>query len=199
MKNIYDIMTECGITLPEEMDKAAFEKTLYANYKSVEEFKKKDDAITSLTDQLNTAKTGLKAFEGVNVEELRGQVTKLTSDLEAKDTEWRNKMAAREFDYAVDGAILSAKGKNAKAIKALLDMDTLRTSTDMTKDVSAAIETVKKENSYLFEEEEIPGAYAGGTGTGKHTQTKTRFGNDKQVNAFARAVGLDLEEKKKGN
>ena len=39
----------------------------------------------SLETQLQTAKDGLKAFEGVDVKDLQGQITKLQQDLADKD------------------------------------------------------------------------------------------------------------------
>ena len=40
----------------------------------------------NLETQLQTAKDGLKAFEGVDVKDLQGQITKLQQDLTEKDS-----------------------------------------------------------------------------------------------------------------
>ena len=48
--------------------------------------------------------------------------------LTTKDQEWQAKLDGMAFDGKVKDAITAAKGKNAKAIAALLEMDALRSS-----------------------------------------------------------------------
>ena len=68
------------------------------------------------------------------------------------------------FDGRIKDAITAAKGRNAKAIAALLDTDALRTSKNQETDIKAALDALKKDNGYLFETE-TPPPYASGTGT----------------------------------
>jgi len=120
----------------------------------------------SIKGQLQTARDGLKAFEGVDVKDLQGQVAKLTKDLEDKEAEHKRQLADLAFDGVLKEAITAARGRNAKAIQALLDVETLKASKDQTADIKAALEGLKKDNSYLFEANETPPPYAAGTGTG---------------------------------
>ena len=62
-------------------------------------------------------------------------------------------------------AITAARGRNDKAIRALLDVDKLKASKDQTADIKAALEGLKKDSGYLFEANETPPPYAAGTGT----------------------------------
>lgn len=108
-------------------------------------------AITALTEerdklqgQLETAQAGLKAFEGVDVDDLKGQIKKLQDDMAAQADSFR-------FDALLDGAIRDAKGRNVKAVRALLDMDSLRASKDQTTDIKTALEKLAESDSYLFE------------------------------------------------
>ena len=71
------------------------------------------------------------------------------------------------FQGVLDSAITAAKGRNAKAITALLDVDTLRGSEDQQKAINEALEGLKKDNGYLFDTEGTPPPYASGTGSGK--------------------------------
>lgn len=68
------------------------------------------------------------------------------------------------FDGRIKDAITAAKGRNAKAIAALLDVDALRASKNQETDIRAALEALKKDNGYLFESE-TPPPYSNGTGT----------------------------------
>ena len=58
---------------------------------------------------------------------------------------------AVRFDAQLDSAIGKVKGRNTKAIKALLDVDALRASKDPDKDISAALEQLAKDSDYLFD------------------------------------------------
>ena len=60
------------------------------------------------------------------------------------------------FDGRIKDAITAAKGRNAKAIAALLDVDALRASKNQEADIRAALEALKKDNGYLFESETPP-------------------------------------------
>ena len=66
-----------------------------------------------------------------------------------KDAE--QKTQALQFDFALTNALASAKAKNAKAVKALLDMDALKLNGDEIVGLKEQLERVKAENSYLFE------------------------------------------------
>lgn len=69
------------------------------------------------------------------------------------------------FGGMLDSAISAARGRNAKAITALLDMDAIRASEDPKACAEAALAELKKHNAYLFEAP-VPSPYAPGTGTG---------------------------------
>lgn len=88
---------------------------------------------------------------------------------EAHDTAVENHQKELEgikFQGVLDSAIAAAKGKSAKAITALLDVEALRGSEDQQKAINAALESLKKESGYLFEEAQKSPPYATGTGTG---------------------------------
>lgn len=119
----------------------------------------------SIKEQLTTAREGLKAFEGVDVKDLQGQVAKLTKDLEDKETEHQAKLADLAFDSTLKDAVRAARGRNDKAIRALLDVDALKASKNQSADIKAALEGLKRDSGYLFEPDETPPPYAAGTGT----------------------------------
>lgn len=104
--------------------------------------------------QLETAQNALKEFDGVDVKELRGKIDTLTNDLAAKETEYQNKIADMEFNSILDGAISRSGARNAKAVKALLDLEALKTSKNQADDIAKALEGVKSENDFMFTSEE---------------------------------------------
>lgn len=148
--------------LPGEVVDAILEE----NQRDVEAAKKPFADYESIKEQLAAAKKGLKAFEGVDVRELQGQVAKLTKDLEDREAQHKTQLAELEFEGVLKDAVTAAGGRSAKAIRALLDVDTLRQSKNQEADIRAALEGLKKESGYLFKEEkEAPPPYAAGTGS----------------------------------
>lgn len=143
MKNIFEIMKDYGLEVPEDKKKD-FEKAVLENYKTVADYDKQTDKVTSLTDQLNTVKEDMKKFEGVDPEALKNKISELNQKLADKDTEYQNQIADRDFQDMLKNAIAEAKGKNAKAITALLDVDALKASKNQASDVAAALKTLSE-------------------------------------------------------
>ena len=73
------------------------------------------------------------------------------------------------FEKALGEGIVKAKGRNAKAITALLDVDTLKESEDQPKAIEEAIVQLQKSNGYLFGGEAAP-YYARNTGAWQGAQ-----------------------------
>ena len=78
-------------------------------------------------------------------------------------TAHREELANVVFGHNLEKAIMAAKGRNAKAITALLDVDALKTSENQQTALEEALQTLKQECSYLFQVE-TPPPYARGTG-----------------------------------
>lgn len=148
------------------LPKEVIDAILAENGRDIEALKTERD---NLKTQLQTAKDGLKAFEGVDVKDLQSQITKLQQDLADKDTAHQAELANMAFDRKIEDAITAAKGKNAKAIKALLDVDTLKASKNQDADLKAAMEALQKDSGYLFGDEGNPPPYSHGAGTGGGT------------------------------
>lgn len=149
MKNIYEILKEFGLEVPEDK-KTEFDKAWKENYRTKSEY---DNAVAKRDEyksSLDTVNGKLKEFEGVNVDELKGQITKLQDDLKAKDDEYAAKEAVRLFNESLDKAITEAGGRNPKAIRGMLDIETLQKSKDQTQDIKKALETIKESDAYLF-------------------------------------------------
>lgn len=77
----------------------------------------------------------------------------------------KNELDGMKFQHLLDAAITGAKGRSAKAITAMLDVEALKGSEDQQKAIDAALEILKKDSGYLFDEEGTPPPYAQGTGT----------------------------------
>lgn len=149
----------------QQLPKEVVDAILDENSRDIGETKKSFADYDSIKEQLQTAKDGLKAFEGVDVAQLQSQISTLNTQLADKDKEWQGKLDAMAFDGKIKDAITAAKGKSAKAIAALLDIDTLKASKNQDADIKTALEALKEESGYLFDDDQIPPPYAPGTGT----------------------------------
>lgn len=186
MKNIYEILKDYGLEIPEDK-KAEFDKAWKENYRTKAEYDKaveQRDAHKSSLDEVNEK---LKEFEGVDVADLKGQITKLQGDLKAKDDEYAAKEAERTFYESVKAAIKEAGGRNDKAIMALLDMDALRQSKNQSEDIKKALEAAEESDAYLFGVDEpintpVIRSFGGG-------------GGDSTLAAMRAAAGLPPEKK----
>lgn len=163
MKNIYEILKEYGLEVPADK-KADFDKAWKENYRTKSEYdnavSQRDNYKTSLDD----VNAKLKEFEGVDVKDLQGQITKLQGDLKAKDDEYAAKEADSVFMDSVKEAVKTAGGRNEKAVIAMLDIDTLKKSKNQSEDIKAALENVKKSDGYLFGSNEPINNPVGSTG-----------------------------------
>ena len=153
MKNIETILTEQGIELTEEQ-KTAVNKAVGENYKPVADWQKQVDKVTNLTEQLNTTKEALSKFDGVDTEALNQQISTLKADLEAKEKEYQTQLADRDFQDLLKESISEAKGKNSKAITALLDVETLKASKNQKEDIQKALKALSEaeDSKMLFGE-----------------------------------------------
>ena len=156
MKNFETILSDNGITLTEEQ-KTAITKAMGENYKPIADWQKQVDKVSNLTDQLNTATEAMKKFDGVDPEALKNQIADLNKQLTDKDTEYQKKIADRDFQDKVKAYIAKYKGKNEKAIKSLLDMDSLKASKNQDNDLDVAMKalTEAEDSKMLFGEPKV--------------------------------------------
>ena len=132
------------------LEQAAIDQIMAENGKDI---KAEQDKVSGIREQLSTATDRLKAFDGVDVNDLKTQVSKLSGDLALKEKQYNEQITDMEFTRTLEGVMSGAKARNIKAAAALLDVPALKASKNQQKDIEAAIESLKKDNSYLFEVE----------------------------------------------
>lgn len=149
MKNIYEILKDFGLEVPEDK-KVDFDKAWKDNYRTKAEYDKAVEQRDNYKSQYDTATAELDKFKDVKPEEMQATIEQLQKDLKAKDDEYAAKEADRLFNDTLDKAITDAGGRNAKAIRGLLDIDTLKASKDQTADIKKALDAAKESDAYLF-------------------------------------------------
>lgn len=169
MKNIIDICKDFGIEIPADKH-AEFNKAVAENYKTVAEHEKK---VNRLTDDLaaekkraDTAEETLKGFEGKDFEAITRERDEWKRKHEEQEAAHKKEKEDREFNDILSAAITEAKGRNAKAIMANLDLEKLRGSRNLDKDIKAALDSLRTENGYLFEDNGGKPAFTQPSGNG---------------------------------
>lgn len=172
------------------LEKSIVDKILNENGADIEKAKSRlETERDNYKSQLETAQTALKKFEGVNVDELKGEIEKLNGDLATKENEYQTKIADMEFNSVLDGAISESGARNSKAVKALLDLENLKTSKNQADDIKKALEQVKSENGYMFGSGEPFENPVGATETGNSST------GSNPLASMRAAMGLPAEKK----
>ena len=125
-------------------------------YNEVAEAKKKlESDIAERDKQLED----LKKAAGSN-EELKAQIEQLQAENQKAAEEWQAKMSQMQLDFAIEKALAAAKAKNAKAVKALLDLEKVKLDGEQLLGLDDQLKTLKETDPYLFGES---GKVGGGT------------------------------------
>lgn len=170
MKNIFEIMKEYGLEVPEDKKKD-FEKSVLENYKTVTDYDNQAKKLDAANDTIKANDTAMKdlqdkldGFKDVDVSGLNQMIKNLQTEKENIQKDYDAKIADRDFNDLVKESIAAVNGRNAKAITALLDVETLKTSKNQKEDIAAALKalTEKEDSKMLFGGEPEPKP----TGTG---------------------------------
>ncbi len=148
MKNIFDIMKEFGIEVPED-HKKDFEKAVLENYKTMADYDKQTEKLNKANDTIKASDTAMKdlqtkldEYKDVDVSALNQRITDLETEKGNIESDYQKKLAERDFNDLIKEGIVAAHGKNVKAITALLDTETLMQSKNQKEDIAAAIKTL---------------------------------------------------------
>lgn len=160
MKNIFEIMKEYGLEVPEDKKKD-FEKAVLENYKTVTDYDNQTKKLETANETIKANDTAiedlkkkLEDFKDVDVTALNQRITDLETEKATIKKEYDDKIADRDFNDILKDSIAAVKGKNVKAITALLDVDTLKASKNQKEDVAAALKTLTEaeDSKMLFGE-----------------------------------------------
>ena len=175
-----------GESYTEEVDKKVSEK-LGENFVSRADFNTTNETKKDLEAQIKARDKdieGLKKSSGDNTE-LQKQYEALQEKYKSETESLNKKISDTTKNSAIDMAIMQAKGKNSKAIKALLDMEKISVKEDGTLD-GLDLEGLKTSDGYLFDVETKTNV---GTGFTKGSATNMETDVNTQI---AQAMGIKM-------
>ncbi len=115
MKNIFEIMKEYGLEVPEDKKKE-FEAAVLENYKTISDYNNQKTALDTANEKLKAAEETMGGLNGklaeykdVDVSGLKQQIDDLTEDLKKKDEEHQKQLADRDFEDLLKDSISQAR------------------------------------------------------------------------------------------
>ncbi len=91
----------------------------------------------------------LKKAAGTS-EELKKQIDTLQADNKKASEEWQAKVVKMQLNFAIEKALTTAKAKNAKAVKALLDMEKVKLDGEQLLGLDDQLKALQQSDPYLF-------------------------------------------------
>ena len=101
-------------------------------------------------------KKDLGEFKDADVSGMKQKIEDLEKDIQTKDAAHKQEIADRDFNDLLKECITAAKGVNAKAITALLDVPTLKAAKNQKEHIATAIKALTEadDSKMLFGEPE---------------------------------------------
>nr|WP_289038270.1 phage scaffolding protein [uncultured Allobacillus sp.] len=159
------------------LEKDTIDNIMKEHGKSVQEQKEKADKVDTLQEQIDDYKEQIsdrdKQLEELGEkakgnEELTQQIEELKQQNETTKNEYEQKLQQQAFDHTLENSLTGAKVKNTKAVKALLDMDTIKLDGETLKGLDDQLNSLKESDPYLFEEEQTEEPPKPSFTTGQH-------------------------------
>ena len=152
------------------------------------------DKVTDLEGQLQTAKGEVETLQKKvgDTDALNQQIAQLTTDKTNLTNELNTKVIQIKKDHAIEGRIRDRKGKNVKAIKALLDSEKITFENEVLGGIDDQLDALAsaEDSSMLFGDTNT-------TPSGTHVgRPNANGGNNPTAKTFAEAIAANLGKNK---
>ncbi len=135
--------------------------------------------LASTKEQLNTANTEIESYKSMDIDGIKASAESYKTKFEAAQANAQKEIDALKFSHAIENALSTAKAKNVKAVKALLNMEGLKLNGEEIVGLKEQIENIRKDNEFLFDEVEpngTGGSKGGGAKGGKGGGIEENYG-----------------------
>lgn len=128
-------------------------------------FDDKLEEIKDLKEEIKTRDTQLTDLQtkANGNEKLQAEITSLQQENENIRTESEQKLQQREFDFALESALRDAKARNPKAVKALLNNDSIKIVDGQLTGLEEQMKALRESDDYLFVPDGLKGKTPPGT------------------------------------
>lgn len=128
------------------------------NYVTKNQFNTKNEELKQAKESLTTMQSDIETLKKANADnaELSKQIDKLNAAQLKREAEYTAQIQKMELDGIVERTLLSSKVKNAKAVRALLDLEDAKVKDGAIKGLDDQLTKLKESDPYLFESESKP-------------------------------------------
>ncbi len=133
------------------------EEVMKAHGKSVNDYKEKAEQVDTLSSQIDNYKsqiterdTQLEELKKVDGEGLQARIDELQAANETTKTEYEEKLQQQAFEHKLHNTLKDSGVRNVKAVKALLDTESIKLDGDMLLGLDDQLKELQKNESYLF-------------------------------------------------
>ena len=186
-----EVLKKCGVEEEKanEIVKAMNEAKIYTtNLENVDvRYNKLQEQKKQLEEASKTYQKQLEKLtkNDADVEALNKLVEQLQLSNKELEINHKQEMDRLQFNFALDGALTNAKSKNNKALRALLDVDSIKYQEGKFEGLQEQIEALQKDASYLFDLETTPQSTGGLGSFGRNNQIEN---NGSSQSAFMDAI-----------
>lgn len=111
----------------------------------------KNEELKTAREQLVEANETINGFKAMDIESIKKAADDWKQKAEKAESDAAAKISQIQFDSLLESTLSTAKAKNAKAVKALLDMEGLKLDDGKIIGLDDQLAKIKAENDYLFE------------------------------------------------
>src|SRR5690625_961242 len=165
------------------------DKVMASHGKVVNSIKEKADQVDSLESQIEDYKQQIAERDDQlaelgkkveNNEELTAEIDRLKEENKTATEALQQKLDQQAFDFSLDRALTNAGVRNPKAVRALLDTESIKLDGEKLLGLDDQLEKIKETDDYLFQSDEggnDPQIFVGGNPQGSNP-TKNPFSKE---------------------
>lgn len=183
MKNITELLTEIGVSIPEDK-KEAFTAAFNENYKTVSDYQKQKDKLEKAAKDLDTANQSIKdlndtikGYEGTDetIKTLQGKVDAYEKAETARVQAEKDRKADEEMNTRIDEAIGKVEFVNEFTKNSIYQAIKDGVKADSTKGVKSIFEELTKDKEGIFKNPQNPLNLPKGGGGGKPNSSEEQY------------------------
>jgi len=124
------------------------------NWIPKEKFDVKNQEVKDLQEQLNNRDEQLEELKKIDAEGLQAKIDELQQANEQTKTEYEEKLQQQAFEHKLHDVLKDSGVRNVKAVKALLDVESIKLDGDKLLGLDGQLEALKESDEYLFQSDE---------------------------------------------
>ena len=140
------------------IEKENIDKIMAENGKDIEGVKAnlstKEAELADTKKLLDDANKEIEGFKDLDVEAIKAKAEDYKTKFEEAQEKAKAELERVQFNHILENTLKGAKARNVKAVKALLDLEGLKLNEGKIIGLDEQLESIQKENEFLFEVEE---------------------------------------------